>query len=327
MKSVFRPTTADDESSIVALATRAFGIPADTPFLAPELLRWKFWQPRDDFPDPRAYVMDRDGRIVAHAGLWPVIADGERGAHMIDWVSHPEAPGAGVSLLQKLTQRFDFIYSIGGSEMTQEILPKFGFQVVGEAHTWARPLRPFRQALHHQYKDVRLPVRFARNFWWSRSPGKANRQGWTVEPSDAGFAAERGAAFFRYLQRCPVAKCLAFEVRKNGQSVGQLALMVAQKQARLVGIWLADSTVESRRIAFELAQEAALRHSDACEMVARALSEETRSAAAAAGMRLRNRHAVLVYKKRGSKPGLPLDFQLGDNDAIFLSDRGPSFST
>jgi hypothetical protein len=81
------------------------------------------------------------------------------------------------------------------------------------------------------------------------------------------------------------------------------------------------------RCAYELAQEVALHNSDACEIVARALSEETRSAAAAAGMRLRNRHAVFVYKKRDSKPGLPLDFQLGDSDKIFLSDRDPSFLT
>ena len=46
---------------------------------------------------------------------------------MIDWASAKESPGAGLSLVQKLAGMFDFIFSIGGSEMTCKVLPAFGF--------------------------------------------------------------------------------------------------------------------------------------------------------------------------------------------------------
>jgi len=86
----------------------------------------------------------RDGkerRIVAHAGVWPVTvrngASRERGVHMIDW-GRTGGAGAGVSLLQRLTKEYDFVYSIGGSETTQSVLPRFGFRTVAEAPIWAR---------------------------------------------------------------------------------------------------------------------------------------------------------------------------------------------
>ena len=59
--------------------------------------------------------------------------------HMIDWMADTDAPGAGVVLLSKLTRMFDFVYTIGGSSLTQRILPKFGFKFLGDACTWARP--------------------------------------------------------------------------------------------------------------------------------------------------------------------------------------------
>jgi hypothetical protein len=327
MKYVFRPTTASDEPSVIGLAIRVFGASVDSPFLEPALLRWKYWWPRDDFDDPRAYVLELDGRIMAHVGLWPVIVGGERGMHMMDWMADPASPGAGVSLLQKLTKRFDFIYAIGGSGMTLEVLPKFGFRVVGEACTWARPLRVLRQMLHHPRKDWRLAARFGRNFWWSRMPSRTARRCSSAVLAETGICNERGKGFFQFLDMCPTARCLTFQIWRDGRQLGYFALMVVRSQARVAGVWLTEPSAENWRITFELAQDAALRHTEACEITARAFPEHTRIAAQAAGMRLRNRASVFLYRKSGAQDGLALDFQMADNDAIFLADRAPSFLT
>ena len=231
MGSVFRPTSILDEAHLIEFLARVFSVGRDAPFVDPSLLRWKYWEPRADFSGARSFVMERDRRIVAHVGLWRVTvrtgAKSETGVHMIDWASDPQAPGAGVSLLQRLTKSYDFVYAIGGSEMTCSILPKFGFFTVAEALTWARPIRPWRQMFKHQSKDLRLPLRLARNIWWSRTPPAKVERGWAVVEAGASGASglavpasERDESFFRYLQQCPVARCLTFHIVNEGRKAG-----------------------------------------------------------------------------------------------------------
>src|ERR1041384_1289592 len=109
---MFRPSTTDDEAQLIEFLTRVFAAAPDAAFVMPSVLRWKYWAPRLDWPDPRSFVIEKGGRIVAHAGLWPVTvrtgAGTERGVHMIDWAADPQAPGVGVLLLQRLTKSYDF---------------------------------------------------------------------------------------------------------------------------------------------------------------------------------------------------------------------------
>jgi hypothetical protein len=325
MSSVFRPTVPADQARIVSLAGQAFGVTPEARFLDPALLDWKYWQPRPDYPGPRGYVIERDGAFTAHAGVWPVEIEGARGVHMIDWMSSPHAPGAGVSILQKLTRIFDFVIAIGGSAMTQEILPRFGFARVDEACLWARPLRPLRQILHHQTRSWKLPARYLRNSMWAHFPRRAVAEGWRAEPAADGWWGERGAAFFQYLDACPAARCLTFRITRDGAPAGCFALSLVGMQARLAGVWLEEETTAHWQSALTLAQEAALRHTDACEITARLLA--CRSEAAAAGMRMRG--SVPVYFRAARGAGVPrsLSFQFADNDEVFLDSGGPGFLT
>jgi len=327
MKSSFRPSTPADRAGIVALAQRAFGADPDAAFIDASLMRWKYWLPRDDFSEPRSFVMERNGRVIAHAGLWPVMAGGERGAHMIDWMSDPDAPGAGVAVLQRVAQRFDFLYTIGGSRMTIEILPKFGFKHIGDAVTCARPLRPLRQVIHHQYKDWRLPARLVRNLWWSLSPRPPSLSGWSAEPASASADPGPNEAFLRYLSTCPTATWLRLDIKKEGRRVGFMGLMTAQQQSRIAGIWLADPSVGRRDIALALAQRTLLARSTTAEILDRAFATAALQANEAAGMRARASDPVLVFKRNGNVDGLELSFELAGNDAICLWERAPTFLT
>jgi hypothetical protein len=172
-----RPTVPEDAPEIISLAMKVFGVDSSAPFIDPALLSWKYWSPRYDFEEPRAWGMERAGRIIAHLGLWPMTIAGNHGVHVIDWMSDPAAPGTGVLLLQQLMRRYDFIYGIGGSAVTRAILPRMGFGMLGDCSTWARPLRPLRQMYDHQDQDWRLPARYLRNLWWSRVPARASGTG------------------------------------------------------------------------------------------------------------------------------------------------------
>ena len=322
MSSVLRPSTPDDELPILELLARIFGFPTGDGSTARSLLRWKYWEPRADFGEPRSFVMEKNGRIVAHIGLWPVrvpVGSGsERGIHMIDWVSDPQSPGAGVALLQRAAKSYDFVYAIGGTEMTQSILPRFGFRKISETLTWARPIRPWRQAVQHQTRDLRLPLRLARNVWWSRVPARAAEPGWDAAEADPkALPGERDVSFFRYLQRCPAACSMTFRVSREGKRAGCFVLSFVQQQARLAGVWLDEPTTTNWNAVFRLAQQAALKHSAAAEFTARCATDASKEAAGAAGLRVRRHSPVFLFRKDKGAGTPPLQYQLVDNDAVF----------
>jgi hypothetical protein len=334
MSSILRPSTIDDEGHLIEFLARAFSVAPDEPFLDARLMRWKYWETRSDWPGPRSFVMERDGKIVAHAGIWPVIVQAdakiETGVHMIDWAADPGSPGAGMALLQRLTRNHDFVYSIGGSAMTESVLPKFGFRTAAEAVTWARPIRPFRQILHHQSRDVRLAARLMRNIWWSRMPSRVVEAGTSAAETiaGAGETGERGELFFQYLGHCPATRTFSFDILDAGLKTGFIGLAIAGEQARVALIRLNDPSPENWRRAFCLAHAAALKHTGASELVARGATEAGAAGAELAGMRVRAKTPVFLFrKKEGGAADLRLQFQLCDNDAVFMRGRDEGFLT
>ena len=337
MSAVIRASTIEDEPQIIELLMRVFHVGSNAAFVDPAMLRWKYNEPRGDWPDARSFVMENAGRIVAHVGLWPVTlrteAGTERGVHMIDWAAEPQTPGAGVALLQRLQQSYDFVYAIGGAKVAQTVLLKCGFFSVTKALTFARPLRPLRQILHHQTRDVRLPLRLLRNIWWSRTPARKSMQGWSVAAATNGWAGssmligERDEGFIHYLRQCPSVRLLSFHILHEGRRSGFFALSVVGEQARLAGVMLEKPDPEYWRIAFCLAQDAVLSYTRASELVARTTAEPAFIAAAQAGMRVRKQSPVFLFRKNDAGDELPLQFQLWDNDSVFLGSLGPEFLT
>jgi hypothetical protein len=343
MKSTLRPTFPNDVGALRQFLCRAFGSAEDAPFLDPAVMAWKYWERRDDWAEPRAYVLERDGAIVAHAGVMPMtFGAGEvRGVQMIDWASAPEAPGAGVALVQKLVARFDFIYSIGGSDLTQRALPAFGF--VEHARHWngARPLRPLRQILTHQHRNWKLAPRLVRNWAWSL-PTSANgglRLDWTweqIEPreiceeiqsSGCAVFGPRQSAFFDYLLRCPTARIRLYCIRDQGGLNGHFAISTLRSQARIAGVWLRDPSPAAWQTAFCIAQRVA-RLEGANEVVAGGTDGESEQAASRSGLRIiRHIPVYLLNKKRKLDLRQDFQFQLCDYDGFFLDMGNASYWT
>lgn len=344
MKSTFRPTTPADRPQLAALLAAAFQDASPTSsLLHPDLMAWKYWTHRADWTEPRSYALERDGRLIAHAGIWPITFPAEnpvRGVQMIDWCAAKDTPGAGLTLVQKFQAMFDFMYSIGGSDMTRKVLPGLGFIELTEAWTAARPLRPLRQILTHQHKNWKLAPRLVRNFIWSRSPARV-ANGWKLVPLtpseipcklfSAGpqlTASPRPPAFFEYLLQCPSVRYRLYGLQNQNGLQGYFVLGLVRGQARITNLALLEPCFENWRAAFTLAQEAALRDNDANEIVAMGSKGITEDAAAQAGLRILTHTPVYLLNKRG-RLSLAADFQfqMSDVDNGFFDSGQILYST
>jgi hypothetical protein len=336
MKSSLRPTSVDDLSALSQFLARAFGFRHDAPSLNPAVMAWKYWDHRDDWTGPRSYVLEKDGAIVAHAGIWPVTfgtgADAVRGIHMIDWASAKESAGTGLALVQKLAGMFDFIFSIGGSEMTRKVLPAFGF--VEHTRVWkgSHPLRPLQQILTHQTRNWKLAPRLAQNYLLAMK-GVTPYKGWKakeIEPQEISReipwevadarCSPRPPAFFEYLLRCPAARVSLHGIFDEvGELGGHFAISVLRGQVRIAGIWLRESTQETFAAAYFVARRSAQHLKGANEIVTIGSEGVSREGATRAGFRIMPGAPVYVLDKKKKLPLSPgFQFQLSDDDAAFL---------
>jgi hypothetical protein len=338
MKSALRPTSPDDLEAVCKFLQRAFNADGDARFLDSAVMAWKYWDRRDDWSGPRAYVLERDGVIVAHAGLWPLTfeQDGIRGVHMIDWASARESPGAGLALVQKLAGMFDFILAIGGTEMTRKALPAFGFVEYAKQWNGAVPIRPLRQTLTHQNRNWKLAARFIRNSLWAANKSAAD--GWKTEQivpeaispdlyfqiaADACFS-QRTPAFFEYLLRCPAAQVRVYGIWNERGMQGHFAIALVRGQARVAGVWLREPNRDTWKAAFSLARQAASGIDGACELVATGTEGPSEAAATGAGLKIVRHAPVYLLNKKGKLKLHPnFQFQFSENDVLFL-DMGDS---
>ncbi len=346
MISSFRATTVDDLEAIRAFLGEIFEVGPEAPFLNPGILRWKYWDSRGDWDGPRSYVLEQDGKIVAHAGLWPLAANSNsgnlQGAQLIDWGASRKASGAGISLLIKLTHKFDFMIGIGGTEATRKILPTFGFEKRNVMWRGARPLRPIGQALTHQQRNWKLPLRFLRNSFLASQPANSPFKQWEaieIAPHQiapeiyspaaphTGFA-PRPPSFFEYLLRCPEVPFRLFGIVDRGVAKGHFLIGVLRGQARIAGVWLIEPTAAAWAAGYCIATEAARAIPDANEIVAAGSDRASKEGAAMAGLRIGKGADVSVLDEN-KRLSLPADFQvqLCDDDAAFLDIGKPSYVT
>lgn len=337
MKSSVRPTSIDDLNEVCSLLRRAFRTSRDAHFLDPAMMAWKYWDPRGDWEGPRSYILECDGVIVAHAGIYPLtFCSGQvRGAHLIDWAAAKGSPGAGFALLQKMGKIFDFLYGIGVSEITRKVLSASGF--VEHARQWrgARTVRPLQQILKYQFQNWKIAPRLVRNLLLS-SPKSADtglEEGWKSEeitPSevskefypqnmaDACFS-PRPPEFFEYLLRCPVMKTRLYGIRDNRGPKGHFAIGVLRGQARIAGVWLRDPDPEGWQAAFSLAQRTAMQFKEACEILIAGTEGPSEQGATRSGLRIMGHTPIYILNRKG-KLTLPpnFQFQLSDDDGLFL---------
>lgn len=338
MKLQFRETSPQDAPAVTAFLQRIFEIDSSLPLTAPRHLHWKCWEARSDWPGSRGYVLTRKDEIVAHGTVVPLsYVSGQqrlRMVHVIDWAADPKTVGSGLSLMKQIARMVDGVLAIGGSEMTQKVLPAFGFKTCGEVTNFARPLRPMRR-LAGQPLSLRAGAQVARSWLWLLQAPSIRTQGWTasrVAPEQLGTQAMRwpraveGTAVFErteetlaYLLQCPVAPMELYSVANQGSERGYFLLAHAPGQTRIADFYVDSEDREVWRVLIQLAVSQAARNPDAAEVVSVGSDAITRKALLDCGFHARWDAALRLLPGKGvALPTGSIRYQMIDSDAAYL---------
>jgi hypothetical protein len=141
-----------DLEELSRFLTSGFHTPADAGFAAPDVLAWKYLEPRGEPDDerPRSYVArDEAGTIVGHVGicrtrfLGPGLPEeGVPTLHMIDWLGSPGHPSVGASLMRRAHEGTPTQFGLGGSGAGRAVIKRGGYQPREPVPVYQRVLRP-----------------------------------------------------------------------------------------------------------------------------------------------------------------------------------------
>lgn len=346
VKSEFRATGPEDADRIAAFLVRVFREEVGATFIELANLAWKYWTPRFDWKGSRSYVLERHGEIAAHSGVWPLELRSEsktwKVIHLIDWAAGEWEVGAGVVLLHRLAKMADMVLAIGGSDQTRRIMPSLGFREVGNYQSFARPVRPFQQAMAHQYRNWKLPARWLRNTAWSLFPRGGVSADWSAEqvspealderalprPPAQLLLCTRKREWFAYLRDCPCARFELLQLRKKGDVAGYISISFVPGIARIGDLWVQSNKLEDWTAAYRLATALAGKPKDVFEVQASSSLRLRTDALIRAGYRRRGDAPVLVLDpKRNFPAGGEFSVQMIDYDEAFRRGARPFFQT
>jgi hypothetical protein len=337
--SLFRPSSPADGDAIQHLMSGVFAMPANHPAFRRDLMEWKYWGDHPEWTGSRGYVMERDGKIIAHGSVIPLhCAWGDRRIPMvelIDWVALPDSAGAGITLLKKVGELTGGIFIAGGTEMTQKILPSLGFKETASATQFALPLRPFRRLRADGLSSWRSLARCGRNLLWSMSAASVPA-GWTsreiprpdvlstsfptprpVAPAIAVF--ERSARSLAHFLECPLTSARFHLVERGGLPCGYFILAFAKAQCRIVDAWVEPPAEAGWTALYTLAIRAARSHDIASEIVTVASEPVTAGILPRVGFRARGHIPLRFWIPKSDTPP-EVRYQMLDNDRAFRQD-------
>ncbi|HEV3164604.1 MAG TPA: acetyltransferase [Isosphaeraceae bacterium] len=175
-----RPLELEDVPEVSRFLVNAFAAPADAAFAAPEVLRWKYLEPRDDRNVPRSLVARANGEIVGHGGMthgwFHVAAEPDRRIstfHGIDWVALPEHRSTGAFLLLHGHAYSQTHYALNYSEAARRVIEGIGYKLVATVPVFRRILRPgyhLRSSGHALSQRIRAARDLARVAYYRPHP-------------------------------------------------------------------------------------------------------------------------------------------------------------
>jgi hypothetical protein len=270
MPLIERPSSPADRQRIIDLLKGSLGLSDDSVVLNPEFLQWKYWATHPLFGGNRSQVIEKEGKLLAHGGIWPIQLVTSLGKpmcfHLIDWTARRDAPGAGMQVLRRCGAGLAANFSIGGSAMSQRILPAVGFRSYNPMWFLAGPLplRPTGGWL----------VRGLANMagWQSREIDPNLPAGWDVairEPKEIpeclwprnspGLAVSmRSPQLLEHVSQCPVTgESLCCVLYRRSKPMAYLFLIQVWEQLRLVDYGPAGLDKETSRLLGQAVQKLA----------------------------------------------------------------------
>jgi hypothetical protein len=343
MKRSIRPSTPADARAIVGLFTQA-GL---QPNADPPALHWKYWQERADSTGPRSYVLTSGADVIAHGAFVPGrLAWGARRettGHVIDWVARPGEFGAGTMIMKHIGQQVDSLLAIGGSADTLRILPHIGFQDIGLATSYVRPLFPLRRLHGGENRDWKTLPRIVRSLVWKAAAPRAVGAGWGTRPvaDDAELeqlaavlptatanltVLERSVGLFRYMLRCPIVPMQLYALERAAQLRGYFLLASAPGQVRIVDCWVNSADPSDWRSMLLCAVAQAKQDAQASELVICASDPLLTTVLPRCGFHRRGETPIRLRPARETPmPASLLRIQMLDNDAAFFHEGRNEF--
>jgi hypothetical protein len=317
VSSEFRASNPADGQQIAALAQRVLGVAPSNPMFTPEHMHWKYWRPWPDWSGARSFVLTRNGQIVAHAGVLPLVtsggADGLTLLHPFDWASEPSSIGAGAALLKRIAGLAEGLLIVGGSAATQRMAKPLGFRSTGEVACFA----------------WRVP----REGLGARDPGTTERERLSTRRltaqenagSDSSFT-PRGWLRFRRpadglgaLASCPAVACESHAVWLDGAALGGFVLALAPFQARIAGFWCRSDRERDLVALLQAAREQASAHPQVEEVACMTnLPAECRALSAAGFQASPSVPMFVLAPESRLAASTQLAFQMLDGDVAFL---------
>lgn len=148
MPREIRPTTLDEIEAVSRYLTEHFHTPAEAEFAQPDVLRWKYFEPRDDRQVPRSLVAYENGVLVGHGGMchgwfhrggapgWKVSV-----MHGIDWVSQTDRPSTGAFLMMRGHSYSETQYALNYNESARRVIERAGYVLVDTIPVYQKVLR------------------------------------------------------------------------------------------------------------------------------------------------------------------------------------------
>src|SRR5690348_9665529 len=334
-----RAAVREDRDALAVFLNEVFKQPVGTFFIRPEVLDWKYFRPRSDWENPRSWIIKYEGRIVAHAGVWPLRIPSSVGIvdclHAIDWAAAPEFAGAGALLYRNLTHRVPVMLALGGTHHAQRVLPSLGFMPIGEADVYARSVRPWNQFRGTPSPSARAVARLVRRTVRSLA-SRASHRGWSATAvkafSDADLKAVSGipgsrvaflepsAAMLNFVLACPGGNCRGFTLSASGKRVGYFILSRPEGQVRVADLRIRSQEPQDWAAAYSVALDLAWEDRLCNEIMSFGSTELVREALIANGFqRVASRLVRLVDRGKILKDLPPLQLQSITTDAFFLS--------
>jgi hypothetical protein len=147
-----RPLTPDDLPDLSRFLTTGFRTPTDAVFAAPDVLRWKYFDPLG--PDGEGVIRsevacdEETGQIIGHVGICPVRfrgpglpAEGISAMHGIDWLASEAGQGVGAKLLWHSHKRFEAAYLVVATDQARAVTGRCGYEVVRKVPVYRNILR------------------------------------------------------------------------------------------------------------------------------------------------------------------------------------------
>lgn len=331
LKRTIRPTTPADAAALGRLFAEG-GMDADA-----RSLHWRYWQPRDDYPEPRSVVLVHGNDLVAHAGIIPGACSWGAARlttrYVVDWVAFSGEFGAGVILIKQVAQSAHALVAVGGREnTTRRLLPHMGFKPAGMVTGYARPLFPLR--LLRGEATWKLLPRLARAALRYSAPEPLGDEWQAVrllgdevsrieavlpKPTPGMGVTERSAALFHYLLSCPIAAMQLYGVTRAGALRGYFLFASVASQARIADCWMDSKDPADWSALIRCAVHQARQDPHAAEIVAWANDALLEQALRSCGFYARFRLPMQLRASRGvTVPESLLRVQMVEGDAPYL---------